>query len=73
MLFHKIEKLYGIDYQTYACGGMGNIKLFPTGSNRVLFVTEEDMLKQLSYLKKQNTCSHFELFTTKIIKEEYKL
>jgi len=53
MLFNKIEKLYGIDYKTYACGGLGNAKLLFTGDNRVLFTNESDMLKELAQLKKR--------------------
>jgi len=73
LLFNKIEKLYGIDYKTYACGGIGNTKLCFTGDNRILFTNESDMLEELAQLKKECTCDNFELFTTKIIKEEYKI
>jgi len=73
MIFHKIEKLYGIDYKTYACGGIGNAKLCFTGDNRELFYTEADMLEKLSQLKRECTCDNFELFTTTITKEKYNL
>jgi len=40
-------KLYGIDYNTYACGGIGNCKLRHMGSKTVLFYSEIGMLNMV--------------------------
>ena len=73
MLYNKSNKLYGIDYNTYACGGIGCAKLMPLGEVRELFYTESEMFKRLSELKSNNCCDKFELFTTNIIKEKYEI
>jgi len=73
MLYNKIEKLYGIDYNTYVCGGIGMKKLMPLGEVRELFYTESEMLKRLSELKANCYCNKFELFTTEIVKEKYNI
>ena len=36
MLYNKSNKLYGIDYNTYACGGIGSVKLMLLGEVREL-------------------------------------
>ena len=73
MLYNKVDKLYGIDYHTYVCGGIDTAKLMPLGEVRELFYSESEMFKRLSELKSNNCCDKFELFTTSIVKEKYKI
>lgn len=76
MINNVVEKLYGIDYTTYICGGIGNARLNSYSKERELFYTEAEMLKRLSELKKEeirNVVGDFELFTATINKQEYKL
>lgn len=72
-MFPVIKQIYGIDYKAYICGGLGNAKIMYNGKRRELFETETDMLKRLAELKTSNCNDEFELFISKIIKEEYKL
>jgi len=71
IIYYKPNKLYGIDYHTYVCGGIGCAKLMPLGEVRELFYTESEMFKRLSELKSNNCFDRFELFTTNIVKEKY--
>ena len=72
MLHNKVNKLYGIDYHTYVCGGIGCAKLMLLGEVRELFYTESEMFR-LSKLKTNNCCDKFELFVTNIVKEKYEI
>ena len=40
-----IDKIYGIDYSIYVCGGIGKPKIKKIGENTLLFCTESEMLK----------------------------
>lgn len=67
-------KLYGIDYNTYACGGIGNQKLRFMGRKTLLFYSESEMLNMIADLKKESTVGEIKPFVTYIInKEEYKI
>lgn len=46
-----VNKLYGIDYNTYACGGIGSSKLCKMGNETVFFYKESEMLKTLAELE----------------------
>ena len=73
MFFSKIKKLYGLDYNRYVCGGIGNAKIKKIGEQRELFYTESEAIKRLSELKEEVVYGDFELFTTKINKKPYKI
>lgn len=66
-----INKLYGIDYNTYMCGGIGDKKLAHMGDETVLFDNEPEMLEILAKLKKDYTVGEIKVFTTKINRESY--
>lgn len=68
-----VNKLYGIDYNKYVCGGIGSPKLALYGSDRELFYSESEMLKRLSELKSDITCGDFGVFITNIVKEKYEI
>lgn len=64
-------RLYGIDYNQYATGGIGNQKLMLMGNKTLLFYTESEMLNMLAELKKNYGAGEIEPFTTPIVKEKY--
>jgi hypothetical protein len=68
-----LSQLYGIDYDTYYCGGIGNVKLKHAGKKTVLFYTESDMLKTLADLKKDYTVDNISVFITPINRMDYKI
>jgi hypothetical protein len=68
-----ISKLLGIDYDTYCCGGIGNVKLVHTGENTIFFYTESEMLKTLADLKKDHTVGNILVFVTPINRMDYKI
>lgn len=51
MLGKIIDKIYGIDYNSYLCAGIGNPIKLQLGENTLLFCTESEMLKALAELK----------------------
>jgi len=63
-------KLYGTDYNTYACGGIGNCKLRHSGSKTVLFYSEIEMLNMVAELKKESTVGEIKPFVTYITNKE---
>jgi len=67
------DKLYGIDYNIYVCGGIGTAKIMKTGCNTVLFYTESEMLKMLAELKKDNMVGEIKVFVTPICRMEYRI
>lgn len=70
---NRVEIIYGIDYITYACGGIGNARLAINSYERELFYTESEMLKRLSELKKEgNLIGDIKLFINNITEKEYK-
>ena len=71
--YKMIEVLYGIDYNRYICGGIGNTKISKVGCETVIFYKETDMLKTLTELKENHTVEIIKVFTTKINREEYKI
>lgn len=67
-------KLYGIDFNRYACGGAGNKKLQIIRSHSLLFHTEVEMLKKILELKEDFTVGEIEPYTAFLaFKEEYRL
>ena len=68
-----LDKIYGIDYNPYACGGIGNCKLVRGLRKTVLFYDESEMLKELAKLKKDYTVGELSVFISSINREEYKI
>lgn len=68
-----LNKLYGIDYETYICGGIGSQKLIKDNDKTELFYNESKMLLRLSELKESHCVDNIELFTTSIIRQEYRI
>jgi hypothetical protein len=68
-----MNNLYGIDYNFYACGGIGNPKLMKMGSKTVFFYTESEMLKVIAELKEDHTVGEIKPFITDINRMEYKI
>jgi hypothetical protein len=69
-----LTKLYGIDFNKYICGGIGNAKLGKIGNETILFYTESEMLKALAELKESgNTVGEINVFTTPIVRTEYEI
>ncbi len=68
-----LRKLYGIDYNTYACGGIGDKKIAKLNTETTLFLTETDMLKALIELKENHCVGEVRPFTTEINREQYRL
>jgi len=73
MLGKKIDKIYGIDYNSYLCAGIGNPIKLQLGENTLLFTTESEMLKALEELKADHTVEEIKPFTSTINREEYKI
>ena len=73
MLGKAIDKIYGIDYNVYVCGGIGNPKIKKIGENTLLFYTESEMLKTLAELKEDRTVGEIKVFTSTLNREEYKI
>ena len=67
-----IDKIYGIDYSIYVCGGIGKPKIKKIGENTLLFCTESEMLKALAELKAYRTVGEIKPFISTINREEYK-
>jgi hypothetical protein len=67
------DKLYGIDYNIYACGGIGTAKIMRIDSETVLFYTESEMLKALADLKKENMIGEIKVFITPICRMDYRI
>jgi len=68
-----IDKIYGIDYSIYVCGGIGKPKIKKIGENTLLFCTESEMLKALAELKADHTVGEIKPFVSTINREEYKI
>jgi hypothetical protein len=68
-----MNKLYGIDYNIYVCGGIGNYKLQIADSKTVFFYTESEMLRQIAELKENCSVGEIKPFITEIKRVEYKL
>ncbi len=68
-----MNKLYGIDYNIYVCGGIGNYKLQIADSKTVFFYTESEMLRKVAELKENNSIGEIKPFITEVKKIEYKL
>ena len=73
MLGKKIDKIYGIDYNSYLCAGIGNPIKLQLGENTLLFCTESEMLKVLAELKADHTVGEIKPFVSTINREEYKI
>lgn len=70
---NEINKLYGIDYNTYSYGGIGSPKLVLLSKETEFFETESDMLKAIIRLKEKNNVDGITPFTTKINRVKYEL
>jgi hypothetical protein len=70
---NEINKLYGIDYNTYAYGGMGSPKLVLLSKETEFFQTESDMLKAIIRLKEKNDIDGIIPFTTEINRVKYEI
>ena len=68
-----LNKVYGIDYNTYICGGIGECKLARCKSETILFYSEVEMLKTLVKLKDNKCIGEIELFTSVIGKVKYEV
>lgn len=68
-----LEIIYGLDYNKYCCGGVGNPKICKVGCETVLFSSESDMLKTLADLKKDGTIGEIKVFTSRVERQEYKI
>lgn len=68
-----MNKLYGIDYNFYACGGIGNNKLQLMGRKSVIFYTESEMLKMVADLKEDRSIGEIKPFITDINRVEYRI
>lgn len=68
-----MNRLYGIDYNLYATGGIGNQKLMKMGSKTIFFYTESEMLKILAELKENYSVGEINPFITDINRVEYKI
>ena len=63
-------KLYGLDYNMYVCGGIGNRKFQLMGSETLLFYSESEMLDAVAKLKSDCTIGEIKPFVTYITKKE---
>lgn len=68
-----MNKLYGIDYNVYVCGGIGNHKLQLWDKETVIFYTESEMLRKVAELKENSSVGEIKPFITSIDRVEYKL
>jgi hypothetical protein len=68
-----LDKLYGIDFDKYVCGGIGTAKLVYMGNDTALFYSESEMLEYLAKLKTENTVGNIKVFTTNINRESYQI
>lgn len=65
------KRIYGIEYNVYATGGVPKRKLGTLARSREIFSTEHEMLKRAIEIKSDISLGDIEMFTTKINKEEY--
>ncbi|MED3562346.1 hypothetical protein [Bacillus xiapuensis] len=68
-----MNKLYGIDYNFYATGGIGNQKLMKMGCKTIFFYTESEMLKVFAELKEDYAVGEIKPFITDINRIEYNI
>lgn len=69
----KINKIYGIDYNTYVAGGIGNRKLQKWGEETELFISEKEMLKTLGELKEDCRTGEEVPFVAELVRKDYAL
>jgi len=70
---NMLDKIYGIDYNRYVCGGIGNKKLALIERETVLFIKESEMLKALAEMKGNYCIGEIEVFESEIDRKEYKI
>lgn len=70
---NRVYTLYGIDYTTYICGGIGLHKIQIQSYETELFYKESDMIKRLAELKEKECVDDIQLFATNIIRDKYKI
>lgn len=68
-----MNRLYGIDYNIYACGGIGNQKLQIADRKTTIFYTESEMLKMVAELKQNKSIGEIKPFITDINRIEYRI
>lgn len=68
-----IHKIYGIDYNIYACGGIGDSKIALLDNKTVLFYKESEMLTELAKLKENHCVGEIKVFVSPIIRNEYSI
>ena len=68
-----LDKIYGIDYNTYDCGGINNVKIFRMDKATLLFDKESEMLKELAELKNNHGVGEISVFESQIVRNEYKI
>ena len=68
-----LDKIYGIDFNVYACGGIGDKKLALNRNDTVLFYKESEMLKELGKMKDNPCYGEILVFEPQIVRNEYKI
>jgi hypothetical protein len=68
-----INQLYGIDYNTYACGGRGNVKLALSSREIAFYETEAEMLKALINLKEDKSVGEIRPFIAELNRIKYEM
>ncbi|PLR99562.1 hypothetical protein [Bacillus sp. T33-2] len=68
-----MNKLYGIDYNVYVCGGIGDQKLQIADRKTVFFYTESEMLRNIAELKENYSIGEIKPFSTNVTRDEYKI
>ncbi len=68
-----LNKIFGIDYNLYACGSIGGHKLVKMGQETRLFYTVSEMLKMIAELKKDNIVGEIKPFIAKLNREDYRI
>lgn len=68
-----MNKLYGVDYNIYVTGGIGNPKLALHRNETVIFYTESEMLREVAKLKENYSIGEIRPFVTDIKRVDYSL
>lgn len=65
--------LYGVSYNIYATGGIGNRNLMVLENKTELFVAESDMLRRVASLKNEKCIGEIEPFVESVSKSECRI
>ncbi|MCM3109888.1 hypothetical protein [Lederbergia lenta] len=68
-----MDILYGVDYNIYACGGIGNHKLKLMGNRVLYFYAESEMLREVAKLKEDKSIGEIIPFIAQIAKTKYEI